>query len=597
MTAARNGAFDWRRVRRSVTATDTELNAPYRLHKWWARRPPSLVREMLRFAATQVGRQSGTLTGLTVLDPFVGGGSVAIEAARLGANAVACDVRPLAMRVLAQVLAGPVSDDIWARIEATLQEVEDQVERYYPRTKAWQVLHYFWVDRIRCRSCRRQFDAHPSTLLAAHDGTPRPVAVCLACSRLRITRAGAKGFRCNCGFSNRLDSKTAKGGKATCPHCGDTIPLRTGARKRHLFAAEEIGPLRRRRFRGTNVRDTRAFERARAYLQRHRRELNYPSRVIPAETGDSRPQSYGIRRFDQLFNSRQLLVHALVFKALRTLRGRARELGALVASEALATNCLMNAYATEYGRASAAFSIHGYMYVSRPVELNPWIHGSGRGTIWNCLRKARFAMSHAPTPQPGHRLFRGSAEAIPVRDIPRVDIVCTDPPYYDNVSYGRLSAFYENWIDSISAPKTIVKVRGKPLSLTGEAFSDGLAQVLSACKRRLKPNGIVLFTYAHTSDEGWMALQRALAKARLFVSAIFPAETEGMNGFHRYTGSLRWNAVVVCSRQSPRRIRRREVADALRLTTVSKADKANFARALDMAIELRGVSSSKHALG
>jgi adenine-specific DNA methylase len=300
---------------------------------------------------------------------------------------------------------------------------------------------------------------------------------------------------------------------------------------------------------------------------------------VPTEAGDARPQVYGVDTFDQLFNERQLLVHGLLFAAIAKLAPRPRNVAALVASEALATNCMMNAYAATYGRASAAFSIHGYMYVARPVELNPWVFGSGRGTIWNCLRKAQSALAIPTNGDQPHRLHLGSLDALK-KSSARFDIVCTDPPYYDNVAYERLAAFYETWLKRIPLSRGVVRTGGRPLPLRGPGFGAALGRVFARAGRLLDDGGVVIFTYAHTSDEGWRALEDALTTAHLAVVAVHPAETEGRNGFHRYKGSLKWNAVIVCRRVRGIRASLTATRRALTKVKMSSADKGNLRRAM-----------------
>jgi putative DNA methylase len=586
--------FDWRGVRLQSRREGTFKDGPYRLHKWWARRPPTLVREMLRHARSRLPpRPLSTLPldGLRVLDPFVGGGSVAVEAARLGAEVHAFDVRPLAIRMLGVALGPPIRVEDWKLIERTLNSVQKATAAFYPGTRRWRPLHYFWVDRVRCEDCRRAFDAHPTALLASHPRLGEAVGICLSCSKLQRIAPRRRTFLCPCGFRNRLSAGNSRNGRYYCPHCRHVERIRDHVKRlgkgtpRRLVVKEQVDKAGNRRFRLVTRRDVAAFAKAAGALARLRTDLPIGNDRVPIEIGDSRPQAYGVAKFGELFNDRQLLLHGLLFRAIAALPSRARGVASLVASEALATNCTMNAYATAYGRASAAFSIHGYMYVTRPVELNPWIAGSGRGTLWNCLRKARFALAESTNGHQRHELYVGSLDTI-ARRTPKVDIVCTDPPYYDNVEYERLANFYETWLKRIPLPQAIHRPGGTPLPMRGKAFSVGLGTVLRRAADALRANGLVIFTYAHSSQEGWDALERALTIARLRVLAVYPAEAEGRNGFHRYKGSLKWNAVIVCTRADSVRLSTAEIRAAVETARMSKADKSNLRRAVRAAVRV-----------
>ena len=49
-------------------------------------------------------------------------------------------------------------------------------------------------------------------------------------------------------------------------------------------------------------------------------------------------------------------------------------------SDHLTTNCMMTNYAFGWRRLAPLFSIRAFRHVPRPVEINPWLDGTGRGT-------------------------------------------------------------------------------------------------------------------------------------------------------------------------------------------------------------------------
>ena len=48
-------------------------------------------------------------------------------------------------------------------------------------------------------------------------------------------------------------------------------------------------------------------------------------------------------------------------------------------SNHLTTNCMLTSYAAGWRRLTPLFSVRAFRHVPRPVELNPWMDGSGRG--------------------------------------------------------------------------------------------------------------------------------------------------------------------------------------------------------------------------
>ncbi len=78
----------------------------YHAHRWFARRFSCVFRAILVAMRTPHGQDfmerfySGVdFTNLTVLDPFVGGGTSVVEAARLGATAVGVDIDAVACAI------------------------------------------------------------------------------------------------------------------------------------------------------------------------------------------------------------------------------------------------------------------------------------------------------------------------------------------------------------------------------------------------------------------------------------------------------------------------------------------------------------------
>ena len=71
------------------------------VHKWFARRPGTLFRNLLlaEFGSTCVQEAfylSNDLQGIQIADPFMGGGTPVIEANRLGCDVVGLDINPMA---------------------------------------------------------------------------------------------------------------------------------------------------------------------------------------------------------------------------------------------------------------------------------------------------------------------------------------------------------------------------------------------------------------------------------------------------------------------------------------------------------------------
>src|SRR6478752_4363269 len=172
----------------------------YQIHKWFARRLGCSFRALLVGAIQpptadfwKAYYETASLSGLTVLDPFVGGGTSVVEAARLGANAIGVDVDPIACAVTSAELTASELEDL----QAPLRELQKAVGRRLaslPRTrgpdgKSLTLIHHFWVQVVACPACHRKGEAHPNFILSEEEGAAR-TAFCRKCHEVHPLRKG-----------------------------------------------------------------------------------------------------------------------------------------------------------------------------------------------------------------------------------------------------------------------------------------------------------------------------------------------------------------------------------------------------------------------
>lgn len=590
----------------------------HRVHRWFARRLGSQFRGVL--AALSLPEDAGAefwerffdhipLDEAIVLDPFTGGGTAIGEASRCGARVIGFDVDPVAAFIARFELAASARKE---GVDATRELREEISGRILPlhttrvAGEERRVLHHFWVELRTCGSCQKEFEVHPHYRLAYDKEKERQWVFCRWCHDVRELALHRKELHCpaTCGGTRtRIDAGTLQGGKVACPHCKSTSELSArglgigGPPRWRLFAQEYLVPDGKgfqRHFKAATKEDRLLYERAGTELQRLESLAGpfAPDREVPAHPrSDRRPILHGFSRYRELFNDRQLLHLSLLGRAISTLSDAGeKELLGLAFSEHLTTNCMYAGYAFGYRRISPLFSMHSYRHIVRPVELNPWLEGIGRGTFPNALNKVKkgVAFAKAPTdlhpeggrvpgggpvgPSDGH-VARSAAEVVEggigaavrvqdstdLSDIPdeSVDLVLTDPPYFDNVCYSELSDFYLAWHQALglAEPPYNDPTRPAPMQLnlaatdrsdeTVRAYTRGLRAVFAGCARVLRPEGICVFTYHHGSPRAWLSLGEALASSGLYCSSVLPLRGEGRGGLHSYEGTIRWDAALV----------------------------------------------------
>jgi len=591
-------------------------NPIYRVHRWFARRLGSQFRAILtglslkpddadEFWDLYLGDLS--LDGAVVLDPFVGGGTSLVEAVRCGARVIGYDIDPVASGITRFELEAAGYDPAPPEIAELCRSVSAKLASFHktivPSKGERVVLHHFWVECRNCFDCGTTFEIHPHYQLAHCKGKGLQWVFCKGCHAVAELPLTRKELRCGCGTRTRIAQGTLDHGKVRCPNCGTCSGLaeRGEAPTRpqwRLFAQEYLEETQNgitRHFKSASKDDQIRYGKASRELKFLEQKSGSfaPDRVIPTiGRSDQRPLIHGFSRYRDLFNDRQLLHLTLLGQAIKGIENpNLRRHLAIAYSEHLTTNCMYTAYAFGYRRTSPMFSIHGYRHITRPVEINPWLDGIGRGTFPNVLRKIAKAIEFiiSPTeldPKGGRkaaktpsakaamevstypwRVLSGSTQASistktseNLEGIPdgSIDLILTDPPYFDNLSYSELSDFYLAWHQALGVAEppyddvTLPAPMKENLALTDrddesvEVYRNRLGRIFCECRRVLTKDGILVFTYHHKSPVAWGALGDALARSGLRCITVLPLRGEGQGGLHSYDGTIKWDAVFIC---------------------------------------------------
>lgn len=239
---------------------------------------------------------------------------------------------------------------------------------------------------------------------------------------------------------------------------------------------------------------------------------------------------------------------------------------------------MLTSYAAGWRRLVPLFSIRAYRHVPRPVEVNPWLDGVGRGTFPNALRQVAAAIAYAKdpreltadgfttvpavAPQNPARVLCQSSEDLSAIESGSVGLLLSDPPYLDNIAYSELSDFFAPWLRMLNVTTGTPEGQARAANLAaGDRGIDAAAEFarrLGACFRQaervLAKGGRVVFTYQHATATGWHSLGQALATAALVPVNVVPLQGDGGFGLHAHTGSSIFDAILILrlgDRESP----------------------------------------------
>jgi putative DNA methylase len=596
----------------------------YEIHKWWARRLGHVFRFLLISATTKSLKrikkrqhrallrkfyQRNNLGGLVVLDPFMGGGTSVVEALKCGARVIGVDIDPVAWFVTSREIAPFDETAVRESFEVLEKKLARKLRQLYSTTdpdtgKAAEIVNAFWVSRFRCPDCSSEIDAHPHYRLTFSSRTEMQTVFCKHCASVHKLPLSQKWFKCkSCAQTTVIMRGQVHKGVLKCP-CGRNTRLieliREGrpARK-HLFGIEYSLQADRgapeRRFKQADASDLRKFRSACKQFQAAKAELLYPeSEIIADGRFDRRPTSHGYKRYDQLFNDRQLLCLSKILKEILALKDReSREYLLLAFSDCLASNNILCSYAFGYQKVTPLFAIHAYQVPQRPVEGNVWGNPHfGRGSFSRCVAKLITGKRYALQPfeyryLSGDRIERvvtkeqittklapsldsqsnthratllnqSSVDLSRIRDN-SVDLILTDPPFYNNLPYSELSDFYHQWLrlyfqnnhaaqhsSDLYTPVNETLLVRRRTEQEHKKYASGLLASMCECARVLKTDGMMVFTFHHREPAAWHALASALLATKFKVTGICPVRAEGVSGFHSYAGTPKWDSVICC---------------------------------------------------
>ena len=514
-----------------------------------------------------------------VVDPFAGIGSIPFEALRIGADAFAGDLNPVAVllnKVALEYLPTyglRLAEAVrkwgqWVR-ERAIQELRP----FYPlEPDGAEPLAYLWPRTIRCEG--------PGC------GTEVPLVGLLWLSRKEKRRVALR-YRGDKErkqvvfeiFEPKSESEVqppiVKRFAATCPVCGYTTPYtrvreqvrakKGGTRDARMIAVITLRKDGSRGFRLATAQDLAIAQQAAEELARRKRGHKGTLPLVPDEPspeargpGASRAFSvrkWGMETWGDLFTPRQALALATFVRLVREAHGQVlAESGDAPFARAVAT-CLAVAVSNlvHYSSSISFYAldhmisafVQGSGLPMRPdfAEANPLMPRLVGGFEYALEQVAQVLEREGSQGFRSGTVRQGSATAIPLPD-QSVPYVVTDPPYYDAVPYASLSDFCYVWLrrmlwdlhpDLFRWPLTpkaeeCIMDPGQPppgeLEKTKEFFETTMERALAECRRVLWPDGLAVVLFAHKGTAGWEALLNALIRAGWTVTASWPIETE-----------------------------------------------------------------------
>jgi len=524
-------------------------------------------RALTQAAHEALGGHAGTRP--LVVDPFAGGGAIPLEALRVGADAFASDLNPVAVLLnkvaleyvpkYGQNLADGVRKwGAWIKREA-----EKELTEFYPKDADGATpIAYLWARTIQCEGpgCGVEIPLMNQRLISKR----RAVGVEFDCQAQAILT----NIRCDLPAS-KFGIGTVTNGKVTCPRCGFTM---TAERYRQRSKKGQLGerhfctvlslPDGTRRYRIPSELDARALRSATVRLASlATTEANAGGMsVIPNEVlSSTEPRRlnvlyYGFDTWGKLFNGRQQLAWTtfsnLLHRAFREIaivegdEGLAAAVSTtlgLALSNLLQYNCAMSTWLSD-GMISVFIQSSSIPMRADYAEANPLMERLVGGLSYQLERTEETLRGFSSAfDSVGATAHTSATDQVLADD--SVAALVTDPPYYFAIPYAELSDFFYVWLkrflrpvhpDLLSGdvtPKKKEAIQNLPHSQAvgqkdRQHFEDRIFEALEVGRREVGPSGVAVVVFAHASTAGWESLLNALLRAGWIVTGSWPIDTE-----------------------------------------------------------------------
>jgi adenine-specific DNA methylase len=546
-----------------------------------------------------------------VVDPFAGGGSIPLEALRVGADAYASDLNPVAVLLNKVVLeyipkyGEKLADEVKKWGQWINEEAEKELAQYYPKDSDGSIpIAYLWARTITCEG--------------SGCGTEVPLIRSLWLSKGKNQTFGLK-FNTNCR-SNKIEIEilsnpnlrdikdgTITRGTVTCPLCGYTTPSNSvklqfkknmgGADNSRLFCVvTKRNGKNGRKYRTPTDKDLLNFELASEKIKSICLDQNHlnliPSEKYPDESGSGALSSsvlYGFDKWGNLFNARQKLllisINLLIKKVVVEFEGNNKDFNsALKTLLAIALDrqaehstslCRWNSSGEKM---QATFGRQALPMAYDYCECNPF--GGSVGSWKTMIDLVTIPFETASCNDHIGTYNQGDARSILLPD-DISSLFFTDPPYYDAIAYADLSDFFYVWLKRLLKPdfpelfnSELVDKKNEIVQLskrfpgpysnkTQEYFENEMKIAMQDGRRVLSPNGLGVIVFAHKSTSGWEAQLLSLINAGWIITASWPIDTEmGTRMNAMGTAALASSIHLVCRpRENPDGSLRIEVGD------------------------------------
>lgn len=539
-----------------------------------------------------------------ILDSFAGGGSIPFEALRYGFSVQANELNPVASVILKATIEYPfrygedLAKDIKRHGSDLCARVKQRLLQFFPVQEGESVHAFLWARTVRCPYTGKPIPLSPNWWLQTGSN---PVAVVphfeehRSEARFEIVRGK------DACASAAPDRGTIKGGNAVSswaqnqPVDGDYIKAeaQAGRMEAQLYAVA-VKKTRGLEFRAPTPDDINTVQAAEKELARLLPSWEakgiVPSENYPQISTDPTPIHYGMLRWRDMFSSRQLLslctyVEELAETKKRLLAEMPEERARAVTTylgfiedKAADYNSILSIWDSSRSRIKHVFVRHDFSFVWSFTEFD----ASCNLFQWGLEQVLDSYSGLANLAQGEASLFEDASKPLPVtiskgsaadlREVlsGSVELVCVDPPYYDNVMYAQCSDFFYVWMkrtlgdvfpewfrdeltnkddEAVANQARFTGLTRGKKDLAKTDYERKMAQSFSELHRVLRDDGVLTVMFTHKKVEAWDTLATSLLGAGFEIRSSWPVHTESEHSLHQAKKNAAQSTILLTCRK------------------------------------------------
>ena len=512
----------------------------------------------------------------SVIDPTAGGGVIPYESLRYKLPTHANELNPVPSLILKTILqyapsVGDVSSDLDKWAEKINERAKDNLDEFFPSDGPGSTPdNYVCTYSITCSSCGYQIPLVPKWRVRTRTGAEKVI------SKPSFTEEGELRFSCliepTDGELDGFDPTTgpvSRGGDAECLHCG--VVSESDEVKRKIKSedyTDEIYCVRIEEsnggfsFRAPNGADYEAMEKAKKRVSSDFELSTLLDVEIASGQKTNEPRGWGLKKWRDLFSSRQLIAHHEILSAVKHYEEEIYQaqdseekaeailsLLALTAGKLVDYNSRLSGWDTVQGFLNPLSKDKNYAFKRIYPDNNL---STGGLSFLSQLKRVSESYSEIvqylpDNPETG-TVTNTDAANLPY-DTDSLQVAIIDPPYYSSVMYAELSDVYYVWMkeyledifpslfgtetsdkteEAVANASRFDEVAGSTSKkqLARQFYEAKMFDIFSELSRVIEKGGVMTVMFTHKETDAWDTLTMSLINSGFTITSTHPITSE-----------------------------------------------------------------------